>query len=69
MLSGVTYTFDFDNLLADSVYEVYYTYANEYPLRPIFYGGVQSQHIFTTNFGLWMGSLVSVFLLAMVLMF
>ena len=28
---------------------MHYTYANQYPQRPVFYGGVHTQYIFTTN--------------------
>jgi hypothetical protein len=49
MLVGQSYSFAWGNLADNSVYAMYYTYANQYPQRPIFYGGVHSQLIFTTS--------------------
>jgi len=49
MLSGMTYSFDFGSLAENSVYAMHYTYSNQYPQRPVFYGGVHTQYIFTTN--------------------
>lgn len=49
MVAGSTYSVTVPNLVDNSVYVLYYTIANEYPLRPIFYGNVQNQYIFTTS--------------------
>jgi hypothetical protein len=48
MQTGTAYTTTITNLVESSVYTLYYVVANEYPLRPVFYGSVQSQFIFTT---------------------
>lgn len=54
MLAGSTYSATLTNLVESSVYTLYYVVANEFPLRPVFYGKVQSQYIFTT---VWEGYL------------
>lgn len=43
------YSVTFDNIVDDSVYALYYTIANEYPLRPVFYEGVKKQLIITAS--------------------
>lgn len=48
MIEGSTYSFSFKNLVENSVYALHYAYANEYPERPIFWGQVKTQYIFTT---------------------
>lgn len=50
MQSNSTYSFKFTNIVENSVYSVYYTYANEYPQRPVFYGEVKSQQVYTISF-------------------
>ena len=46
--AGSVYSLIFENIVDDSVYVLYYTIANEYPLRPVFYGNVQRQFIITS---------------------
>lgn len=48
MQASTTYTATITNLVESSVYTLYYVVANEYPLRPVFYGNVRSQFVFTT---------------------
>lgn len=49
MQSGSSYSVTLSNIVANSVYSLYYTVANEYPLRPVFFGSVQNQFIFTNS--------------------
>lgn len=49
MLTGTSYSLTISNIVENSVYALQYTVANEYPLRPVFYGNVQTQYIFTLN--------------------
>jgi hypothetical protein len=63
MQSGSTYSVTLNNLIDSSVYTLYYAIANEYPLRPVFYGNVQSQFIFTTSEAFMLMSAVLLFIL------
>ena len=50
MQAGNSYSFKFTNIVQNSVYAIYYTYANEYPQRPVFYGSVKSRQVYTVSF-------------------
>jgi hypothetical protein len=50
MSSGNIYSVTFGNIIEDSVYVLYYTIANEYPLRPVFFGNVQRQFVITSSY-------------------
>lgn len=51
MQAGKTYSFTLTNMHENSVYALQYAIANEYPTRPIFYGGVSVQFISTVSWG------------------
>lgn len=65
MQAGTSYSVTLSNLIENSVYVLYYAGANEYPLRPVFYGSVQSSFIFTTSeLFMWVGlGLLSIMML------
>jgi hypothetical protein len=68
MLSGMTYSFDFSSLAENSVYAMHYTYANQYPQRPVFYGGVHTQYVFTTSSQPHLAFLLGAILLLLVML-
>jgi hypothetical protein len=49
MQAGKKYSFTLTNMHENSVYALQYTIANEYPSRPVFYGGVSYQFISTVS--------------------
>jgi hypothetical protein len=65
--AGISYSFTLASIVENSVYALQYTVANEFPQRPVFYGGVQTKYIFTTNWSCFSYGLLAILLVFLLL--